>query len=339
MLQLQTIADHIGAEVIGDGHYQISSLKPIHQAKAGDLSFLSHSKYQKHLSTTQASAVILTKEFVNACPCHALVVDDPYVAYAKAAQLFISNKTYAQGIHSSVVVGEDCQIDASATLLANVVIGNRVNIGAKGIIHPGVVIGDDCQIGEHVTLHANVTIYDGVTIGDNVTIHSGAVLGSDGFGLAKSDGQWLKIPQLGRVIVGNDVEIGANTTIDRGALGNTVIGEGVKLDNQIQIGHNVTIGAHTAMAACSGVSGSVTIGKHCMISGMVGFTGHFNVTDHVVVTGQTMVTKGIEKPGVYSSGTVFEPHDKWKRNAARFRQLDTLAKRIKELESKLEKLT
>lgn len=332
MYRLGDIAKDIDAQLQGDSNCVITAIKPIQEAKAGELSFLNNPKYQKYLPQCQASAVIVTKDLADTCPHHALIVKDTYVAYAKAAQLFVTKFPVTAGIHASAVVGANCNIDATATIDANVVIGDDVVIGANTHVYPGTVIGHQCQLGENVTLYANVTLYDNVQLGNGVTIHSGAVLGSDGFGLAKSKGEWIKIPQLGNVVIGENTEIGANTTIDRGALGDTVIGKGVKLDNQIQIGHNVTIGDHTAIAACSGVSGSVDIGKHCMISGMVGFTGHFKVTDNVMITGQTMVSKEITKPGIYSSGTVMESHETWKRNAARFRQLDKMARRIKKLE-------
>ena len=336
---LGEIADKIGAQLHGDADCAINAIRPLQSAKAGDLSFLNNPKYQKFLSNTRASAVILSPEAQVHCRGHALVMDNPYVGYAKAATLFATTPLAEPGIHSSAVVADKCQIDPAAQICANAVIGLGVVIGARSIIGAGCVISDNVSIGEDTILYPNVTIYHQVRIGSRVVINSGAVIGADGFGIAKHEGQWLKIPQLGTVVLEDDVEIGANTTIDRGALDDTVIGRGVKLDNQIQVGHNVTIGENTAIAACSGISGSVDIGKNCMISGMVGFTGHFKVADNVMITGQTMVSKGIDKPGVYSSGTVMEPHASWKKNAVRFRQLDDLAKRINQLEKQLTETT
>lgn len=335
MYRLGEIASLIGAELKGDADCLISAIKPIQVAQSGDLSFISNPKYQKYLPATKASAVIVTPDLADSCPQYALIAVDPYLTYAKAATLFMPKIAMPTGVHPTAVIGEDCDIDPTAAIGPYVVLGNKTRIGPNTCIYPNTVIGQCCQIGSNVILFANVTLYDNVLIGDAVIIHSGAVLGSDGFGLAKSQGEWLKIPQLGRVIIHDKVEIGANTTIDRGALGDTILGEGVKLDNQIQVGHNVIIGDHTAIAACTGISGSVEIGQHCLISGMVGFTGHFKVTDHVTITGQSMVSKGIDTPGVYSSGTVIESHDTWKKNAVRFKQLDQMARRIKELEKQL----
>lgn len=335
MYSLGEIAQHIGAELRGESDCLITAIKPIQTAGPGELSFISNPKYQKYLATTQASAVIISPNLAEHCPQYALIASEPYVAYAKAALLFADKIVVPTGIHPTAILGEGCIIHPTAAIGPYVVLGHNVQIGAHTSIYPHTVIGESCQIGSNSVLFAQVTLYDRVFIGDDVIIHSGAVLGSDGFGLAKSQGEWLKIPQLGHVIVHNKVEIGAGTTIDRGALGDTIIGTGVKLDNQIQVGHNVTIGDHTAIAACTGISGSVDIGQHCLISGMVGFTGHFKVTDHVTITGQTMISKAITTPGIYSSGTVMESHETWKKNAARFRQLDRMARRINELEKQL----
>ena len=333
MYRLGDIAQLIGARLQGgEANCQIKAIKPLKDAAVGELSFLSNPKYRKFLLKTQASAVIVPADFAASCPTAALVVEDPYLAYAQAAQLFAEKKTIKAGIHPTAVIGENCQIHPSAVIGAYVVVGDEVTIGQDCCIAPHTVIRDRCYLESHVTLHPHVTLYSAVRIGPRVIIHSGAVLGADGFGFANTNGHWLKIPQLGTVVIHEDVEIGANTTIDRGALGDTIIGKGVKLDNHIQIGHNVVIGDHTIIAACSGVSGSVEIGKYCRISGMVGFTGHFKVADHVIITANTIVSKGIKKPGIYSSGILMDTHADWKRNAARFRQLDDMAKRIKQLE-------
>lgn len=337
--KLSDIAKHIHADIKGNPDKAISGLAPLQSASQEQLAFLDNSKYRKFLQATKAGAVIIHPNEQEFCPVDALIVDKPYVAYAKVAQLFAYDANIAEGIHVSAVIGNNCKIASTAKIAANVVIADDVVIADNVTIHPGCVIGQGVTIGENTTLWANVTLYHGVKLGNEIIIHSGAVIGSDGFGMANQQGEWLKIPQLGTVIIHDKVEIGANTTIDRGALGDTIIGKGVKLDNQIQIGHNVEIGEHTAIAACSGVSGSTKIGKHCMISGMVGFTGHFEVTDNVVITGMTMVSKAINKPGIYSSGTAMEPHKKWLKNAVRFRQLDDMAKKINQLEQQLATLT
>jgi UDP-3-O-[3-hydroxymyristoyl] glucosamine N-acyltransferase len=329
---LSEIAQKIDAKIQGNADIQITGLAPLQMAKAGQIAFLDNAKYRKYLQETQASAVILNPKEANNCPTTALIVTNPYVAYAKIATLFGYKPAHKPGIHETAVIGTDCVIDKTASIGPYVVIGNHVHIGANTVIESRCSLGDYVAIGNHCLLWPNVTLYHGVKIHNGVILHSGAVVGSDGFGMANDQGKWLKIPQLGTVVIYDDVEIGANTTIDRGALGDTIIEKGVKLDNQIQIGHNVHIGEYTAMAACSGVSGSTKIGKHCLISGMVGFTGHFEVADNVVITGMTMVSKAIDKPGIYSSGTAMEPHQQWKKNAVRFRQLDEMAKRIAKLE-------
>lgn len=337
--KLSDIAKHIQAEVKGDPNKLINGLSPLQSANSSQLAFLDNPKYRKYLQSTKAGAVIVHPNEQEHCPVDALLSDKPYVAYAKAAQLFEFKPTIAQGIHSSAVIGENCKIAKTASIAAGVVIADNVEIGEHTIIHPGCVVGEAVSIGKQCILWPNVTLYHGVKLGNEVIIHSSTVVGSDGFGMANQQGEWLKIPQIGTVIIHDKVEIGASTTIDRGALGDTIIHKGVKLDNQIQIGHNVEIGEHTAIAACSGVSGSTKIGKHCMISGMVGFTGHFEVVDNVIITGMTMVSKSITKPGIYSSGTAMEPHKQWLKNAVRFRQLDDMAKKVAQLEQQLATLT
>ncbi len=336
---LGEIADLIGSTVQGDSTVPVCGIAPLELAKAGDISFLDNQKYRKFLETTQASAVILSSQDAKLLSIPALICENPYVGYAKVANLFNPKFEYEQGIHPTAVIGDGCNIAENVSVSAHCVIENDVTIGAGSYIGPGSVIGRGSSIGEHCHLWANVTLYHGVKIGHKVIIHSGVVIGSDGFGIANDEGKWLKVPQLGGVIIEDDVEIGANTAIDRGAMGDTLIEEGVKLDNQIQVGHNVRIGAYTAVAGCTGISGSTKIGKHCRISGMVGFTGHFEVVDGTVISGMTMVSKSIKTPGIYSSGTVLEPHHKWRKNAVRFRHLDDMAKRITELEHQLKNLT
>lgn len=321
---LGELAEHIGARLLGDPSGIIYGLNSLQAATQGQLSFLDNSIYRKFLPTTKASAVILTKDDVSICPCNALVVDDPYFAYAKVAELFIKSSKKIATIHPSVIIGEHCQIDPSVDIAPYVVIEEGVKIGKNTVIGPGTVIGRDCIIGEGCRIAANVTLYHETQIFNRVIIHSGAVIGADGFGNVERKGVWYKVPQLGRAVLHDDVEIGANTTIDRGALTDTVIGKGVKLDNQIQIGHNVHVGEHTAIAACTGIAGSTHVGSHCKIAGAVGISGHLEVADYSVITGMAMVTNSIKTPGVYSSGTGLMSNQEWKKNAVRFRQLDKL---------------
>lgn len=331
---LNQLANIVSAEIknVSNPNEEIVGIAPLENAKVGYISFLHHSRYEKYLANTQASAVILTANFVEKCSKPVLVCGNPYLAYAKLAQLFGETDPVSAGIHPSAVVVTNSHIDPTATIGPNAVIEENVSIGKNTIVGPGCVIGNGASIGNHCRLWANVTLYHDVKLGNNVQIHSGTVIGSDGFGYAHNGKEWIKIPQLGAVLIEDDVEIGAGTTIDRGALEDTVIGKGVKLDNQIQIGHNVTIGEYSIVAGCTGISGSVKIGKRCRISGMVGFTGHFEIADDVTITGMTMVSKSLDKPGVYSSGTVIEPHLQWRKNAVRFRQLDNMSRRLKQLE-------
>lgn len=335
---LGEIAELIGGVVQGDSTVPVRGIAPLELAKAGDISFLDNKKYRKFLASTQASAVILSPEEAASSSIPALICKQPYVGYAKAANLFNHKFAYQQGIHSSAVIGAGCTIADDVSIAAHCVIEDNVTIGSGTYIGPGCVVGQGSCLGEHCHLWANVTIYHGVNIANRAIIHSGVVIGSDGFGIANDEGKWLKVPQLGGVSIEDDVEIGANTAIDRGAMGDTLIGEGVKLDNQIQVGHNVEIGAYTAIAGCTGISGSTKIGRHCRISGMVGFTGHFEIADGTVISGMSMVSKSITQPGIYSSGTALEPHHQWRKNAVRFRQLDDMAKRITELEHQLKSL-
>ncbi|NNM58207.1 MAG: UDP-3-O-(3-hydroxymyristoyl)glucosamine N-acyltransferase [Legionellales bacterium] len=334
---LAELAELLSAQVQGDTKTEIVGIASLQTAKPGEISFLDNSKYRQFLAETQASAVILSAEMAPKSSCPVLIVADPYLAYAKTAALFEEKPISKPGIHPQAVIGEHCEIDPSASIGANVVIGNSVKIGKNSVIQPGCVINDKVVIGDDCWFWPNVTIYHATCIGSRTIIHSGAVLGSDGFGFAFNQGRWHKIPQIGCVIVGNDVEIGANTTIDRGALTDTVIGNGVKMDNQIQIGHNVQIGDHTVIAAGTGISGSTKIGKYCRIAGMVGFAGHIEITDQVVITAMSSVAQSITEPGIYSSGIPAGSFKTWKKNIARFLQLDNLARRLIQVERVLAK--
>ncbi|KGJ97080.1 UDP-3-O-(3-hydroxymyristoyl)glucosamine N-acyltransferase [Colwellia psychrerythraea] len=316
---------------------QISGLATLTNAKSGQVAFLANSKYQQQLNSTNASAVIVTSEAVEACPVSALVMDNPYMGYAILANLLDSTPRVASGIHRSAVIADDVSLGDNVSIGANTVIESGVRLADNVSIGAGCFIGHGVSIGTASTLWANITIYHQVEIGHHCLIQANTVIGSDGFGYAPVKGQykWHKIPQLGSVIIGNHVEIGASTTIDRGALDNTEIRDGVILDNQIQIAHNVIIGENTAMAACSVIAGSTVIGKNCTIAGLVGINGHINITDNCIFTGMAMVTKDINEAGVYSSGMPAAPNKEWNKTNARVRRLDSLTKRVKELEKLL----
>jgi UDP-3-O-[3-hydroxymyristoyl] glucosamine N-acyltransferase len=329
---LATISEYIGATLEGDPTCMINSIASIQRAQSGQLTFLLSQNNEKYLASTQASAVIMQPEFKDRCPVNALLMKDPKLGYAKVAQLFTNPSSLKVGRHTTVIVGDDCVIDDNVCIGPNVVIGHRVTIGANTIIHAGTVIGDDCTIGKSCLIYPNVTFYSDIKVADRVIIHSGVVLGADGFGLVNDQGRWLKIPQLGGVRIGQDVEIGANTTIDRGALDDTIIEEGVKLDNQIQIAHNVVVGAHTAIAGCVGIAGSTKIGRHCMIAGAAGIADHLEIADQTILTAAAVVTHSITKPGIYSSHVPLQPRAEWTKNAVHLRRLNELAKRVRKLE-------
>lgn len=337
---LSDIADKIGAKLVlaqEEEQCQIASLSTLANAKAGQVAFLANAKYQQQLAQTSASAVIVSPDMLAHCPVSALVMDNPYMGYALLANLLDSTPKTACGIHDSAVIdasaslGENVSIGANAVIEAGVSLADNVSIGA------GCFIGKNVVIGKSTSLWANVSIYHEVIIGHHCLIQANTVIGSDGFGYAPVNQQykWHKIPQLGSVVIGNHVEIGASTTIDRGALDNTEIRDGVILDNQIQIAHNVIIGENTAMAACSVVAGSTVIGKNCTLAGLVGVNGHINITDNCIFTGMAMVTKSITQPGVYSSGMPVAPNKEWNKTNARVKRLDSLTNRVKELEKLL----
>lgn len=335
--KLADLAKLIGAQLHGDGEQMVAGVAPLQAATSSDISFLHNSRYRQYLSSTKAAAVIVSLADAEFCQSSTLVVDNPYLAFAKSAALFSREPKTQVGIHPTALIEVDCHIDPAVSIGPYCVIGKNVTIQKGAILEAGCIIGNDVSIGENTHLWPRVTVYYGVKIGDRVNIHSGVVLGSDGFGLARENNEWRKIPQIGSVVIQNDVEIGANTTIDRGALGDTIIEEGVKLDNQIQVAHNVQIGAHTAVAGCVGISGSTRIGRYCMIGGGACIAGHLQIADQVVIVGMAMITNSITEPGFYASGTGFQKHHEWRKSAVRFRQLDQLAKRLKKLEALMQK--
>jgi UDP-3-O-[3-hydroxymyristoyl] glucosamine N-acyltransferase len=333
---LQELADLVGAKLQGDPSCLISGIASLESARKGELSFLSNRQYRKYLQTTAASAVIISPEDAALCPINALISDNPRLSLVKVAKLFEKNTECLPGIHPSCVIGEGCSIPSSVSMAANCVIGNQVVLGEGVILGPGCVIGNDCQIGSHTTLKPRVTLYDNVRVGEQCLIHSGVVIGSDGFGFAHHAGAWIKMPHLGGVMIGDQVEIGANTTIDRGFLEDTTLGNGVIIDNLVQIGHNVIIGARTAIAGCVGIAGSTSIGESCLIGGGSSIAGHIQIGDRVHITGTSAVNHSLTTPGVYSSGFPAKPNHQWRRNVARFSFIDDMAKRLRALENKVQ---
>lgn len=330
------LACHIKADVVGDGDVELTHVVDLEHGGEGGLSFAAGAKYLDQLKRSKSSAVIITPELVAHCPTIALVSSDPYLSFALAAQILHPVKPFTAGIHPSACISDACEIGENVYVGPNVVIDAKCEIGNNSYIGAGCVITAPSKIGMNARFISGVTITGACIIGARVILHPGVVIGSDGFGLANDQGVWQKIPQLGRVIIGDDVEIGANTTIDRGALLDTIIEDGVKLDNQIQVAHNVKIGAHTAVAGCAGIAGSATIGKHCAIGGGAGIQGHLEITDGVQVTGMTKVSQSIKTPGVYTSGTAAQDNKKWLRNAMRFKELDEVVRRLQRLEKKID---
>jgi len=335
--RLGEITAQLGGELIGDPGVEIRRIATLESAGPGDLSFLSHSRYRPSLQSTRASAVILAREERGATTLPRILCDDPYAYYARAAQLLYTEDRPVPGVHPKAVVEADAEVAASATVGPGCYIGPRVRLEERVVIEAGCTIGAEARIGEGSRLYPSVTVYPGCVIGKRAVIHSGVVIGSDGFGMAPEAGRWIKIPQTGRVVIGDDVEIGANTTIDRGALDDTIIEDGVKLDNQIQIGHNVRVGAHTVMAGCVAVAGSTRIGRHCAIGGAARIIGHVDIADHVTIAAATVVLKPIPKAGVYAGVLPSAPGREWAKTVAHLRGLDGLVKRVRELEKTLSK--
>lgn len=336
---LTELTQGLDVSIQGDPHCEIQGIATLNQAQSGHIAFLSNPAYKKYLPATSASAVILSPQDAASCLVNAVISKNPYFVYSRIAAFFENKPQYEMGIHPTAVIGNHCHISDSASIGANVVIGNDVNIAARAIIGPGCIVGDGCAIGEETALHARVTLYHHIMIGKRVIIASGTVIGGDGFGFAKHQGVWHKVPQVGRVVIADDVEIGVNCAIDRGAIDDTYIGKGVKLDNLIQVGHNVHIGEHTAIAGCVGIAGSAVIGNHCMIGGGAGVGGHTTIADNVAITGMTAVTKSIREPGIYSSGVGgLVPNQEWRKHSARVHQLGRLMERMKALEAAMKKL-
>ena len=334
---LGEIVARFGGELRGDPRQRVHGLATLEAARPGQLSFLTHPKYRHQLAYTQATAVILASTAVEACPASVIVTPQPYLYFARVSQWLANTPAPLPGCHPSAVV--ESPLPASVSVGPQAWIGPNVELGDHVVIGAQCRIGADVRIGADSVLYPGVTLYPGCCLGRRALIHAGVVIGADGFGFARdSSGEWVKIAQTGRVLIGDDVEIGANTTIDRGALEDTEIGDGVKLDNQIQVGHNVKIGAHTAMAGCVGIAGSARIGARCTVGGGAIILGHLTIADDVNISSGTLITKSIAQAGSYTGTVPFMPHDEWLQNFSRLRHLDALADKIRALEKRLAEL-
>lgn len=329
---LGELAVRFGCELRGDPDLRISHVATLANAGPGALAFLANPRYRPQLAGTGASAVVVEAAEAANCPCAALVAANPYATYARIATLLHPQPQRSPGVHPTAVVDPSAQVDVSAHVGALAVIGARVRVGPRAQVGPHCVLEEDVGIAADVVLTARVTLCRGVQVGARSVLQPGVVVGGDGFGFAPEHGGWLKVPQVGSVRIGADVEVGANTTIDRGAIDDTVIEDGVKLDNLIQVGHNVRIGEHTAIAGCVGISGSTQIGRRCQIGGAVGIGGHLTIVDDVIITGYSMVSRSINRAGVYSSGIPFEEARVWRRMVAQFKRIERLGNRITRLE-------
>ena len=334
--KLSDIAAQLGGDVLGDGETPIRQVATLASAGEGDIAFLANRKYRAQLQTTRAAAVILDPASADGFAGPRIVTPNPYAYYARVVALLNPAASGLSGVHPSAVVAS--AVPSSVAIGAHVSVGEGVTFGEGVVIHPGCVVGDGVSLGEESVLFPNVTIYAGCSIGKRAVIHSGAVIGADGFGFAPEGRDWIKIPQIGAVRVGDDVEIGANTTIDRGALDDTVIGNGCKIDNLVQIAHNCQIGDYSVLAGCTGIAGSVTLGERCMVGGAGMISGHVTLAPGTVVSGGSLVMKSIKQPGLYTSVFPLDTHDEWVRNAAHIRRLSHLAERVSELEKKLREM-
>lgn len=331
-ISLGELAARFGCELIGDPDVLVNGVASLRSAGPESLSFLASSTYLTDLPASRAAAVILRKQDAASCPVNALLSEQPYAMYARMAAVVCPEPVRPSGVHASAVIASSAKVAASAHIGANVVIDEGVNIGENTVIGAGSVIGPDCELGIDCYLVANVTLVKRVKMGNRCIVHPGVVIGADGFGNAMTPEGWVKVPQLGGVVIGNDVEIGANTTVDCGAIGDTVIDDGVRIDNLVMIAHNVHVGAHTAMAAMTGIAGSTTIGKRCMFAGQGGAVGHITICDDVVVAAKSFVTKDVTEAGTYAASFPAENAKSWAKQVARFRRMGSLIDRVKKLE-------
>ena len=331
-VSLGELAVRFGCELRGDPDTLVERVGTLANADNRSVAFLSESRNRRELTATRAAVVILDRSAADACPTAALICANPRATFARVTTLLHPAPAHVPGVHPSAIVSPTARIDSSAQIGLRAVVGDRAVVGPRVYVGPGSIVEEDVTLAEDVRLVASVTLCRGVTIGARTVIQPGVVIGGDGFGFAPEQGKWVKVPQVGSVRIGADVEIGANTTIDRGAIEDTVVEEGVKLDNQIQLGHNVRVGAHSVIAGCTGISGSTVIGRHCIIGGAVGIAGHLTICDGVTITGFAMVSRSLTVPGVYSSGIPIEESKIWRRQVARYRSLESLYKRVKDLE-------
>lgn len=327
----------LGGEAVGEVSRPLVGVGTLERAEKSHISFLANAKYRRALTTTRAGAVIVGLNERDSCDLPRIVVDNPYAYFARVAQLFSPRQLHSAGIHPSAVISPTAKVASSASIAEFVSIGSRCVIGEHVRLGPGTVIGDDVVIGNASELVARVVVYPGCRIGQRTTLHAGVVVGADGFGFANEKGTWVKIPQTGCVVIGDDCDVGANTTIDRGAIEDTVIGNDVKLDNQIQVGHNCRIGDHSIVAGCTGIAGSTVIGERVMIGGAVSITGHLSICDDAVLSANAFVTKSITEPGMYSSGLPLMPHREWLKNAAQLRHLDDIVETLKSVAKEIRK--
>lgn len=335
---LAELVARFGGELVGDGTRTIRQVAPLERAASDEIGFVAQSKYLGQLASSGAGAVILPADARDATDLPRILTSKPYLYFARVSALLNPPPRPPAGIHHAATVAPDAEVAEDASIAAGAVVGSGAHIGARTVIGANCVIGDQARIGSDCLLHANVTVYHRCEVGDRAILHAGCVIGSDGFGFAPAEAGWEKIPQIGRVLIGNDVEVGACTTIDRGALEDTVIEEGVKLDNLIQVAHNVQIGAHTAIAGCTGIAGSAKIGRHCMIGGAAMIFGHIEIADGTRISTNTLITKSLPRAGTYTSALPFSEHEVWQKNAVHMRNLDKLVNRVKQLEKRLNEL-
>jgi UDP-3-O-[3-hydroxymyristoyl] glucosamine N-acyltransferase len=336
---LAELARRTGAALDGDGAVVVRRVGTLEKAQAGAIAFLANSHYASQLATTRASAVIVSPEHAALTPLPRLVTPKPYLTYARVATLLHPSQGAEPGIHPAAFVDATATVGAGASIGPHATVGAGATLGAEVVVGPGCAIGAGASIGARSRLAANVVVCDACVIGEDALVQAGAVIGADGFGLAEDGDRWLRVPQVGRVVVGDRVEIGANTTIDRGAIDDTVIGNDVKLDNQIQIGHNCVIGDGTAIAGCTGIAGSTRIGRHCRIGGAAMISGHLTIPDGTTLGGAAVVMSSIDAPGVYSSAFPVVPFAEWRRNMVRVRHLDQIAERVARVERALRDLS
>lgn len=331
-LTLAQLVERLGGTLVGSGQTRVSRVATLEAAGPDELAFLHNAKYRHQLGTTRAAAVIVAPADAELTERPRIVCANPYAYMARAAALLSPAARPAPGVHPGASVHPSARVAADAWVDAGSVVGAHAEIGPRAVIGPGCSVGERACIGEDSLLHARVSVYHDCRVGARCVLHSGVVVGADGFGFAEDDGRWVKVPQLGRAVLGDDVELGANTCIDRGALGDTVVEDGVKMDNLIQVGHNVVVGAHTAIAACAGIAGSTRIGRHCKIGGAAMIHGHISLCDHAVVAAGTLVRRSIDTPGVYDGFFPALPHREWMKNLAHFNRLGEIADSVRRLE-------